>query len=107
MWNPGTPFNPDPGIPVECGGISGHNLIIGTTGSYVLNRQDAKDCIVGLGGNDTLSGGNGMDVVLGGADDDILFGDNRHDYLDGGPGFDTCYGGAGDDTFVNCEMWVQ
>lgn len=100
-------FNPEPGIPIECGDISGTNLIIGTAGPDVLSGQNAKDCVVGLGGNDTLSGGNGVDVVLGGLDDDTLFGDNSNDYLDGGPGFDTCYGGSGSDTFVNCEIWVQ
>jgi Ca2+-binding RTX toxin-like protein len=100
-------FSPEPGIPVECDGISGDNLIIGTAGPDILSGQNAKDCVVGLAGNDILSGGNGTDVILGGLGDDILFGDNSNDYLDGGPGFDTCTGGPGTDTFVNCEVFVQ
>jgi Ca2+-binding RTX toxin-like protein len=100
-------FNPQPAVPAECNGITGHNLLLGTAGPDVLAGQNEKDCVVGYGGNDTLSGGNGTDVILGGPGDDMLHGDNGNDYIDGGPGFDTCIGGSGTDTFVNCEVWVQ
>lgn len=100
-------FNPEPGIPTECAGITGSGLVIGTAGPDILNGGNGRDCVMGLGGNDILSGGNSNDVVLGGPGDDILFGGNSNDVLDGGPGFDTCTGGNGADTFVNCEIFIQ
>jgi Ca2+-binding RTX toxin-like protein len=82
-------FSPEPPGPINCGGISGNNLVIGTAGPDVLNGGNGKDCVVGLDGVDILSGGNGNDI------------------LDGGPGIDTCIGGNGLDTFFNCEIVLQ
>jgi len=79
-------FNPEPPGPVNCGGISGGNLVIGTAGNDTLDGGNGKDCVVGLGGNDILFGGNGNDI------------------LDGGPGFDICFGGNGSDTYFSCEL---
>jgi Ca2+-binding RTX toxin-like protein len=88
-------------------GTSGNNVLLGTAGSDILNRDgDApsfpgtrgNDFLFGRGGNDFLYGGFDNDQLFGDAGNDQLFGGSHNDRLNGGSGNDLLNGGRGNDT---------
>lgn len=90
-------------------GITGPNVITGTSANNTLTGTAVVDHIFGQAGNDTIRGGGGADQLDGGAGadklygedgDDVLTGGDSGDLLDGGTGADTMSGGLSNDTYV-------
>ena len=92
-------------IALSSGNSGVAELVLGSDGDDTIDggrgggptSANAKDCLVGGGGNDTLTGRGGQDILLGGPGDDVLSGGNGDDLLYGGDGNDTLRGGAGAD----------
>jgi Ca2+-binding RTX toxin-like protein len=80
-------------------GTSGNDILVGTVGDDIINRDGDPLFAPGTRGNDTLSGFEGNDQLYGGAGSDTLNGGAGNDYLAGGEGGDTMNGGNGDDVY--------
>ncbi|WP_272888609.1 beta strand repeat-containing protein [Stutzerimonas stutzeri] len=64
-------------------------VLLGTSGSDLLNGNSGNNTIIGLAGNDTIDGGAGADTIYGGAGNDMIT----------GRAGDSLYGDAGNDRF--------
>lgn len=81
-------------------GGTGHDYVIGGSGSEQLYGETGNDYIEGGAGNDTLHGWKGADTLIGGEGDDKLLGQQDNDVLFGGLGNDRLEGGEGNDVYV-------
>lgn len=75
----------------------------GTEGDDEIGGSDARDLLIGEGGNDRLNGGAGDDQLEGGEGRDRLRGEEGNDILNGGAGDDRLNGGADDDLLSGGE----
>ncbi len=81
-------------------GSSGDDVLIGNSGSDILDGGAGNDVLGGNGGSDILKGDSGNDTLNGGNGRDELFGGDGDDSLIGGSGRNTLEGGSGDDTLI-------
>jgi Ca2+-binding RTX toxin-like protein len=84
-------------------GTSNNELILGSSGSDIIDAGGGDDCILGAAGDDNINGGDGDDHILGGDGDDSITGGDGNDHIIGGNGNDTCTGELGTDSFETCE----
>jgi Ca2+-binding RTX toxin-like protein len=88
---------------LQLGGLrawGGHDRILGTDASDIVNGNAGNDEIAGAGGHDLLLGGQGNDMIAAGEGDDLLLGQKGDDELFGGPGNDVIRGGEGADVLI-------
>jgi hypothetical protein len=90
-------------------GLTGNDVIYGSSYNDYIDGGSGQDLIYGNGGNDliygggdvdTIYGGSGNDTVFAGAGGDYLYGEDGNDKLYGGAYSDELYGGNGNDTLV-------
>lgn len=84
------------GLPADCMGTPGDDVIWGTEDSEVIMALGGRDVVHADVGDDIVCAGPGNDAVHGGRGDDSLFGDEGSDWLFGARGKDTVNGGDGD-----------
>ena len=77
--------------------LAGFDVFFGTG---TLGGTAAGSVILGLTGTDILNGGSGDDILIGSSGKDTLNGGAGNDFLDGGAGDDLLRGGAGSDTYL-------
>ena len=85
-------------------GLSGHDVIVGSTTVDDINGNAGMDTLLGGGGNDNvLRGGRGSDFIAGEDGDDTVNGNNDNDTVTGGAGNDWVRGGKDDDLLLGGE----
>lgn len=84
-------------------GSAGHNRMLGSSRSDILDGVGGHDTIFGRSGNDLVYGGVGNDMVWGGHGDDRLHGMSGADAVFGGSGSDRVWGNIGNDRLLGAD----
>ena len=74
-----------------------YDRLLGDNNDNSMFGTDARELIIGEGGNDTLHGGGNDDEIYGGDGNDDMFGDDGHDTMYGDDGNDFFLAGSGND----------
>lgn len=79
---------------------TGESLVTGTSGSDLLEGDDANNLISSWGGDDVVLVGKGNDTIYLGRGDDVGFGQGGNDRIQGADGDDIIRGNWGNDTLT-------